>query len=104
MYILYLPLLLLQAFGCGFNDSGHLYDLQKNKVIVDFPHKEGLNTDAVDVSLPGTHFVLGMLPSTPATPTSVACRACAERGKSEEIKISRAFMVDVPGSLYKLRS
>eukprot|EP01001_Neometanema_parovale_P010268 NODE_64_length_3583_cov_45.923699_g60_i0.p1 GENE.NODE_64_length_3583_cov_45.923699_g60_i0~~NODE_64_length_3583_cov_45.923699_g60_i0.p1 ORF type:complete len:887 (+),score=172.14 NODE_64_length_3583_cov_45.923699_g60_i0:53-2713(+) len=50
-----------QAFGCGFNDSGHLYDLQTNTMLADFPHDPHTNTDTVDVTVDGTHFVLGQV-------------------------------------------
>eukprot|EP00667_Euglena_gracilis_P009125 EG_transcript_9255 len=50
-----------QAYGCGFNDSGQLYDLQSNQVIATFPHEEGINTDSIDVSVSGTSFVLGQV-------------------------------------------
>lgn len=48
-----------QAFGCGENDSGHLYDLQTNEMLANFPHEEGLKTETMDVSTDGHRFVLG---------------------------------------------
>eukprot|EP00906_Rhabdomonas_costata_P009957 RCo014011 len=60
-----------QAFGCGSTDSGYLYDLQTNKVIVEFPHEDGLYTDVADVSTDVHLFALGQVSRKSGSPQAL---------------------------------